>query len=256
LNADHLEAVLVQRPGKMAEAPVNTEPKDRLPQVLIFLSAVTGLVDAVSVLGMGQVFVANMTGNTVFLGFAVGGAPDFVVPRYVAALLAFLAGALAGGWIANLFTGSTRRRWLLTVAGLEAVLFWAAAVVATGYDAGSLSPAPRLYSLIGLTALAMGLRNATVRRLQVADLTTTVLTLTLTGLAADSSLSGGENKNWRRRIAAVLATFIGAVIGAVLVRMAGLVLPLVLTGVGVLIVTLAYSLHPASRRRAGQVTGT
>src|SRR3954454_13993179 len=70
--------VLDQRPGKMAEAPMNT----------------------------------------------VGGAPDFVVPRYVAALLAFLAGALAGGWTANLFTGSTRRRWLLTVAGVEAVLFF------------------------------------------------------------------------------------------------------------------------------------
>jgi hypothetical protein len=38
---------------------------------------------------------------------------------------------------------------------------------------------------------------------------TTALTLTLTGLAADSSLSGGENGNWRRRSAAVLATFAG-----------------------------------------------
>jgi hypothetical protein len=34
----------------------------------------------------------------------------------------------------------------------------------------------RLYAAIGLTAIAMGLRNATVRRLKVPDLTTTVLT--------------------------------------------------------------------------------
>ena len=93
-------------------APPVADPKDPLPLVLIILSAVTGLVDAVSVLGMGQVFVANMTGNTVFLGFAVGGAPGFEVPRYVAALLAFLTGALAGGRIANAFAQSTRRRWL------------------------------------------------------------------------------------------------------------------------------------------------
>lgn len=196
-----------------------------------------------------------MTGNTVFLGFAVGGAPGFEVPRYVAALLAFLVGALAGGWIANVFIGSTRRRWLLSVAALETILFWGAAVVAIRYDAESLLPAPRLFMLIGLTALAMGLRNATVRRLKVPDLTTTVLTLTLTGLAADSSLSGGENKNWHRRVAAVLATFVGAVIGAMLVLTSGLVVPLVITGAVVLGVTLVYSLHPASRVRAEETGG-
>jgi uncharacterized membrane protein YoaK (UPF0700 family) len=236
-------------------APPIVDPKDPLPLVLIVLSAVTGLVDAVSVLGLGQVFVANMTGNTVFLGFAVGGAPGFEVPRYVMALLAFLAGALAGGWVANAFGQSTRRPWLLTVAAVEAILFWAAAVVALGYDAGSLSPGYRLFTLIGLTALAMGLRNATVRRLKVPDLTTTVLTLTLTGLAADSSLSGGENRNWRRRVSAVVATFVGAVIGAVLVRMSGLVVPLVVTGAVVLGVTLAYAAHPASRAKAAEPDG-
>ena len=83
-----------------------------------------------------------MTGNTVFLGFAVGGAPGFEVPRYVVALLAFLVGALAGGWVANVFAQLTRRRWLLIVAAMETILFWAAAVVALGYDAGSLSPTP------------------------------------------------------------------------------------------------------------------
>jgi uncharacterized membrane protein YoaK (UPF0700 family) len=236
-------------------APPIVDPKDPLPLVLIVLSAVTGLVDAVSVLGLGQVFVANMTGNTVFLGFAVGGAPGFEVPRYVMALLAFLAGALAGGWVANAFAQSNRRPWLLTVAAVEAILFWAAAVVALGYDAGSLSPGYRLFTLIGLTALAMGLRNATVRRLKVPDLTTTVLTLTLTGLAADSSLSGGENRNWRRRVSAVVATFVGAVIGAVLVRMSGLVVPLVVTGAVVLGVTLAYAAHPASRAKAAEPDG-
>jgi uncharacterized membrane protein YoaK (UPF0700 family) len=236
-------------------APPIADPKDPLPLVLVVLSAVTGLVDAVSVLGLGQVFVANMTGNTVFLGFAVGGAPGFEVPRYVMALLAFLAGALAGGWVANAFARSTRRPWLLTVAAVEAILFWAAAVVALGYDPGSLSPASRLFTMIGLTALAMGLRNATVRRLKVPDLTTTVLTLTLTGLAADSSLSGGENRNWRHRVAAVVATFVGAVIGAVLVRTSGLVVPLVITGVVVLVVTLAYAAHPASREKAATPDG-
>ena len=60
----------------------------------------------------------------------------------------------------------------------------------------------------------MGLRNAIVRKLAVPDLTTTVLTLTITGLAADSSLAGGENPRWQRRVAAILAMICGAFAGA------------------------------------------
>ena len=65
-----------------------------------------------------------------------------------------------------------------------------------------------------LTGLATGIRNATVRKLAVRDLTTTVLTLTLTGLAADSSLAGGSNPGWVRRAAAVGAMSAGAAVGA------------------------------------------
>lgn len=51
----------------------------------------------------------------------------------------------------------------------------------------------------------MGFRNATIRQLKVPDLTTTVLTLTITGIAANSSLAGGANPNWARRIGSVAA---------------------------------------------------
>ena len=65
----------------------------------------------------------------------------------------------------------------------------------------------------------MGVRNATVKRLKVADLTTTVLTMTLTGLAADSPLGGGNGEGSSRRTAAVLAMLIGAIAGALLASM-------------------------------------
>lgn len=86
----------------------------------------------------------------------------------------------------------------------------------------------------------MGLRNATVRRLAVPDMTTTVLTLTLTGLAADSSPAGGDNPRLGRRVASVLPMFGGALLGALLLRR-GLALPLVVSGVGVLVATAAYA---------------
>jgi uncharacterized membrane protein YoaK (UPF0700 family) len=82
--------------------------------------------------------------------------------------------------------------------------------------------------MIVLTAITMGLRNATVRSLRVPDLTTTVLTLTLTGLAADSPLAGGNNPRALRRIVSVVVLFCGAALGAFLLRY-GLALPLFVT---------------------------
>jgi uncharacterized membrane protein YoaK (UPF0700 family) len=84
------------------------------------------------------------------------------------------------------------------------------------------------YTLITLLAVAMGIQNASARRLAVPDLTTTVLTLTLTGFAADSSMAGGKNPNPKRRLLAVAAMFLGAAIGAVLVLHIGVSVALAL----------------------------
>jgi uncharacterized membrane protein YoaK (UPF0700 family) len=80
--------------------------------------------------------------------------------------------------------------------------------------------------VIALLAFAMGVRNATVRRIGVPDLTTTVLTMTLTGLAADSPPAGGSGKGSARRTAAVAAMFGGALAGALMVK-TSLALPLI-----------------------------
>jgi uncharacterized membrane protein YoaK (UPF0700 family) len=223
---------------------------DPLPLVLVVLTVTTGLVDAVSVLGLGRVFTANMTGNIVFLGFAIAGIPDFSVARALVSLVGFLAGALIGGRLGFAMASVSRRRWLLVVAVLEAVLLFVAAWFAIGYNLDTTTPVTALYAMIVLTAMAMGLRNATVRRLAVPDLTTTVLTLTLTGIAADSALAGGSNLRWGYRLASVMAIFVGAAIGAMLVSAAGLLLPLVVTAVCILLATIVYAMHPASRTAA------
>jgi len=97
-----------------------------------------------------------------------------------------------------------------------------------------------------LLALAMGVRNATVRRLGVPDLTTTVLTMTLTGLAADSRIAGGSGEGSLRRIAAVLAMLSGAVAGALLLKIS-LVPPLLAAAALALLLALVYV--PIARRR-------
>lgn len=219
---------------------------DPLPAALIAITVTTGLIDAVSYLGLGQVFTANMTGNIVFLGFALAGTPSLSVGRSLASLGAFLLGAVVGGRIGVMLAQGSRGRWLLSVAVVEAALYLAAAGVALMGDAAVTT----VYSVIVLTAVAMGVRNATVRRLALPDLTTTVLTLTATGLAADSSLAGGSNPRFGRRIASIVAMCLGAAAGALLLFQGGLALPLIVTAVCVLTNGIVYAAHPASKRAA------
>jgi len=189
-----------------------------LPAVLLTLTMVTGVVDAASFLGLGHIFTANMTGNVVFLGFAAAGAPGLSVARSGAALVAFAAGAvLAGRMEARMRTGP-RHLWTSGAFAIEAALLIASAAVAAGSGSDLTERGTVLYPVIILTGLAMGIRNATVRKLGVADLTTTVLTLGIAGLAADSSLAGGANPGWRRRTGSLAAMFAGAALGAWLLR--------------------------------------
>ncbi len=183
----------------------------RLIFSLMLLTFVTGLVDAASVLGLGRVFTANMTGNVVFLGFALGGAPEVSIAASLVALASFLLGAAGGGRL----TRSDPARALRVVLALEVVLLLTAAGVAALADEHQTVPRGVLLVLL---AMPMGLQNAAVRRLAVPDMTTTVLTLTLTGIAADSPLAGGTNPRLMRRVSAVVVMLVGAVVGASLLR--------------------------------------
>ena len=194
-----------------------TSVDDILPFALLGLTGVTGLVDAVSFLSLGHVFTAYMTGNVVFLGFAIAGVPGVSAARSLTALLAFLVGAMVGGKVLAKVGGDAIRPALILF-GLEITFLAAAMFAAIGYRGGPSALYVSVYLIIAFTAVAMGMRNAAVRKLGVADLTTTVLTLTITGLAADSSFAGGSNPRWQRRLGSILAMFVGAAAGAILVR--------------------------------------
>ena len=153
-----------------------------LPALLLVLTTMTGLIDAVSILGLGRVFVANMTGNVVFIGFALAGAPGFSLSASIAALLGFLAGALGGGVLVGRFAGH-RGLMLRNTVAVEFALMAIAFIVVLP-TAGLPGPGIAV-GVSALCAAAMGIQNTTARRLAVPDLTTTVLTMTLTGIAAD-----------------------------------------------------------------------
>ena len=195
-----------------------------LPLLLYIATATTGLIDAISYLALGHVFTANMTGNVVFLAFAVAGAPGLSITRSLTALVAFLIGALIGGRAATRLSERVRPNWITTALIMESALLLVATLAAISFR-DSAGSSFQLYSIIVLTACAMGIRNATVRKMAIPDLTTTVLTLTITGFAADSRFAGGTSPRWRRRLLAVLLMFFGAVIGTLLLRRS-VVLPL------------------------------
>ena len=188
-----------------------------LPLLLHVATAITGLIDAISYLALGHVFTANMTGNVVFVAFAVAGVPGLSLTRSLTALVAFLIGAGIGGRAATRLSEVSTQKWITTALSLESAFLLVATLAAINFRNSSGSSF-QLYSIIVLTACAMGIRNATVRKMAIPDLTTTVLTLTITGLGADSRFAGGTSPRWRRRLLAVLLMFFGAAIGTLLLR--------------------------------------
>jgi uncharacterized membrane protein YoaK (UPF0700 family) len=240
IRRDALDTVRPSREGR--DGP--------LPPLLLLLTVATGAVDAVSYLKLGHVFVANMTGNVVFLGFALAGASGLSTPASLIALGAFLAGGLAGGRLGS--ARAEHRGLLLRDTLALQLMLVAAAVVAAGLGGAAPDEATR-YAMIVLLAVAMGIQNATVRRLAVPDLTTTVLTMTLTGVAADSRLARGPGSRIARRALSVLAMLLGALIGALLALNVDNAAPL---GVALALLAIAaLSVHTFSRATAGWVRG-
>jgi uncharacterized membrane protein YoaK (UPF0700 family) len=215
-----------------------------LPPIMLALTVVTGLVDATSYLRLGHVFVANMTGNVAFLGFAIAGAQGLSIVASLAAIAAFLVGGLIGGTLGGRLT---QHRGLLLRAALAVQLFLlaVAAVVAVATGAGVRAGSGTRYVLIVLLAVGMGIQNATVRRLGVRDLTTTVLTMTLTGIAADARLVGGPGAAVARRLLSIAAMILGALAGALLVLHVDDAAPL--GAAAVLVAVMAIVVHRVSQ---------
>ena len=242
MSAGHATPAVPDR-GSLSQRAAATV-RHPLARALLVLTFTTGLVDAVSFLGLGRVFTANMTGNIVFLGFGIAGSGGLPVVAPLISLGAFLLGSGAGGVLAAK-TADRHARHISIALAVEVSLIALAAVLAAAIDVRPNALSGDM--VIALLALAMGMRNATARRIAVPDLTTTVLTMTLTGLAAESIFFGGSGKGTTRRTAAVLAMLIGALAGALLLK-TSLALPLALAAVLGVFTWVTYI--PAARRGA------
>jgi uncharacterized membrane protein YoaK (UPF0700 family) len=224
---------------------MKSEEHGPLPTLLGLLTLITGFIDAVTYLKYGHVFVANMTGNVVLLGFGVAGSPDISIVGSLLAMAGFLVGALTGG-IFNERLGQHRGNLVVKSTLTKVVLL----LIATLCAAFGVSP----YVIIPLLGLTMGVQNAVTRKLAIPDITTTVLTMTLTGIMSDSSLAGGKNPRLARRLSAVATMFTGALCGASLVLYLGI--PFALAGATTIMFVVCAGTYILSRNNPAWVRAT
>jgi uncharacterized membrane protein YoaK (UPF0700 family) len=228
--------------------PVESPVSERLTVVsLLLFTFATGLVDAVSVLELGHVFVANMTGNVVFLGFWL--APRTVVDMTAAliAFISFVTGTVLGGRLARHLGGDVRR-WLTVTLSLEVVILVTLAVLA-GTGVIDYHDNTKLFLIAGL-AVAFGIQNSTARQFGIQELSTTVLTTTISGLGFDSRLAGGTGARGKLRYSVVIALFAGAAVGATMTRFA--VAPVI--GLAAVVVAVAAALFRCGPRNRNPAT--
>ncbi len=182
--------------------------------LMLALTFSTGIVDAVGYLGLDRVFTGNMTGNVVILAMALTGADGLPVVGPVLALLGFAAGAAAGG-------RALRRAavgWSAATSGILSTV-GACLVAVTVILAVPGLDEPRKLLVTTLLGVAMGAQAAAARQLAVKDVTTVVVTSTITALASDSFLGSGAGSHWRRRGSAVVLIMAGALVGALLLQL-------------------------------------
>lgn len=179
---------------------------------LLLLTMTAGMIDAVTFLGLGEVFAANMTGNLVVLGLAIAGAPTLSIDGPAVALAAFLAGAALIGRVER--HDQPRRYYVLHLVRIEVAVIAVATALAIGFDGDEQF---RRLVIIAVLAGLMGVRNETIRRINVPELRTTVLTLAIAGFAAHEA--EGAHNQWgdRLRFAGIVAMIAGAIISALLV---------------------------------------
>ncbi|WP_322857834.1 YoaK family protein [Mycobacterium shigaense] len=186
-----------------------------LTVALLLLTLATGLADSISILILGHVFVANMTGNVIFLGFWLAPRSTVDLTAVVVALPTFVCTTIVSGRLARHF-GDRTRVWIGTVLCTEIALLLTLAVLA---GAGVLHYHDNT-KLIMIAALGVtfGLQHSSARQFGIQELSTTVLTSTIVSLGLDSRLAGGTGAREKLRITVVLTMCAGAFAGATMSR--------------------------------------
>ncbi|MFN8216220.1 MAG: YoaK family protein [Solirubrobacterales bacterium] len=220
--------------------------------IAILLALAAGAVDAISFLGLGGAFSANMTGNVVLLGAAADHGFGEALLRSGAALAGYVVGVYVAARAVRAVGGERMAPgelwpgWM--TAGLAAVAAVECLVLAGWLASGGRPGLGAEAILLGTFALAMGAQGAFVHRLGLSGVTTTYVTGTLTGFLSELATASGSGRNRLQRLSMVLALFVGAAAAALLVlhaRQAAALLPPLLTGAAIVLAVRGFGRRPA-----------
>ncbi len=145
--------------------------------LVVLLAVAAGFSDALGYVGLGRVFTANMTGNTILLGLAIGQGEVAAARRSVAALVGFILGiVLAGSIVARTRDQSI---WSMTV---TATLAGECLVLLVFTVSGTIaSPSPNSMAnvaLIVVLAMAMGMQSVALHVLGISGVASTAINTT------------------------------------------------------------------------------
>ena len=178
----------------------------------------TGAIDAVSYLALDRVFTGNMTGNVLFIGFALVGVAGIPLLNNVIALLGFISGSIISGRL----IGHKHPKGLPAVSAWTLAAGAAIAIALAGVWLAVVDlPEWGLLVVTFVLANVMGAQVSAVKPIGNSDVTTIVVTNTVANLARDSRLGGGHGQRWIPRLLAVVAMGAGAAVGAGIISIAG-----------------------------------
>lgn len=220
--------------------------------LVVALTLVTGMSDAIGFTKLGNVFTSVMTGNMVLLGVAAGRHDGTLALHTGVAFVGYVAGSLLGARIAGEARepGGMWPRALTVALGVELVAF---AIFTAGWEAAGAAPSGNFaLSLLCVNAVALGIQSAAVLRLGISGLSTTYLTGTLTTVIA-ALAARTPVRHLARSIIVLAALILGAAIGATLSLQAPATAPIVLLGVlaGVVVAALAVFWRTEPARTGG-----
>jgi uncharacterized membrane protein YoaK (UPF0700 family) len=244
------------------DSPAHAGAQHEVPitVAMAVLTVTAGAVDAISFLGLGQVFTALATGNLLFLAFALGGQGSVPVERPAIALAAFVLGVIMGS---ALFSALGRRRWFPMALGVEAALVAVAGFVALGVAGLGATDVPDPVVIV-VVAVAMGVRSMAALRAAIPGMPTQMIQGSLVAVidtfvsrwsAAGRSRGGAAGSASRpalaklsmaRHAATIGGTLLGGVLGALLVN-AGAGLALLAVAVAVFVTAGVYAFVPRYR---------
>ena len=205
---------------------------------LLLLSFCIGIQDAISLPDF-LCFASNQTGNSVVfaIGLARIGGALVDIPNVAISLASFIGGAILTGQLAH-FAGTKRRSWLILSHVIQTLMTFAAAALQGAYIyQGPTSVQSRIS--IFLLAFASGAQVASMRPMQISEITTAMATAAWIDLVIDPNLLAKQNRPRNRRAGFLAALIAGSFAGAFMHSSIGASNALVVSGIGKAIVTVS-----------------